>query len=105
MLPPDHPERDHYWAAFRWESQHAERGRPLLVALRPCFTAPSFATFAVLVAGMVAQPSRCTITGMWTGAGLAGVWHHAREHWFFARARWSADALGLAVTAVLVQRL
>jgi nitroimidazol reductase NimA-like FMN-containing flavoprotein (pyridoxamine 5'-phosphate oxidase superfamily) len=29
VLPPDHPERDHYWAAFRWENEHTERGRSL----------------------------------------------------------------------------
>lgn len=30
VLHPDHPARDHYWAAFRWENQHAERGRSLV---------------------------------------------------------------------------
>lgn len=29
VLGPEHPDRAHYWAAFRWESEHAERGRPL----------------------------------------------------------------------------
>jgi hypothetical protein len=29
VLPPEHPERDHYWVAFRWENEHAERGRSL----------------------------------------------------------------------------
>lgn len=29
VLPPDHPERDGYWAAFRWENEHAEQGRSL----------------------------------------------------------------------------
>lgn len=29
VLAPDHPERDRYWAAFRWENEHAERGRSL----------------------------------------------------------------------------
>jgi nitroimidazol reductase NimA-like FMN-containing flavoprotein (pyridoxamine 5'-phosphate oxidase superfamily) len=29
VLPPGHPERAHYWAAFRWENEHAERGRPV----------------------------------------------------------------------------
>ena len=77
----------------------------LLAALRPCFTTPSFATFTALVAGMIAQPGRRTVTGMWSGAGLAGVCHHARAHWFFARARWNADAVGLAVAALIVARL
>lgn len=29
VLAPQHPDRAHYWAAFRWENEHAERGRPL----------------------------------------------------------------------------
>jgi nitroimidazol reductase NimA-like FMN-containing flavoprotein (pyridoxamine 5'-phosphate oxidase superfamily) len=30
VLPPDHPARERYWSAFRWESEHAERGRPMV---------------------------------------------------------------------------
>jgi nitroimidazol reductase NimA-like FMN-containing flavoprotein (pyridoxamine 5'-phosphate oxidase superfamily) len=29
VLDPDHPDRAEYWTAFRWENEHAERGRPL----------------------------------------------------------------------------
>jgi nitroimidazol reductase NimA-like FMN-containing flavoprotein (pyridoxamine 5'-phosphate oxidase superfamily) len=29
VLPPEHPDREGYWAAFRWENEHAERGRPV----------------------------------------------------------------------------
>jgi hypothetical protein len=77
----------------------------LLAVLRPCFTAPSFRTFAALVAGMLAQPGRRTVTGMFSAAGLAGVWHHSRAHWFFARARWCADEVGLALLGLVVARL
>ena len=77
----------------------------LLTPLRPCFTTPTFGTFAALLTGMIAQPARHTVTGMLTAAGLAGVWHHAKAHWFFAGARWSADALGMAVLALIVERL
>jgi DDE superfamily endonuclease len=77
----------------------------LLAVLRPCFTGPSFATFASLVAGLIAQPGRRTVTGMLTGAGLAAVWHHSRAHWFFARARWNPDQVGLALAALIVARL
>lgn len=77
----------------------------LLLALRPCFTAPSFRTFCALVAGMLAQPGRRTVTGMLVAAGLAGVWHHSRAHWFFARARWCADEVGLAVLRLVLARL
>jgi hypothetical protein len=77
----------------------------LLVVLRPCFTGPSFRTFAALVAGMVAQPGRRTVTGMLSAAGLAGVWHHSRAHWFFARARWRAEEVGLALLRLVVAEL
>jgi len=77
----------------------------LLATLRPCFTAPSFRTFTALVAGLIAQPGRRTITGMLTGAGWAAAGHHSRAHRFFAGARWSADRLGLAVAALVVARL
>src|SRR6266545_4340563 len=75
----------------------------LLMAFRPCFTAPTFTTFSWLVVGLVAQPGTRTVTGMLVGARLAGgIWHHSRAHRFFAAARWSADALGLVVLEVVV---
>jgi hypothetical protein len=69
----------------------------VLEAFRPCFTGPSFATFALLACGLVARPARRTVCGMLAGAGLGGVWHHSRAHRFFAAARWSADEVGLVV--------
>jgi hypothetical protein len=36
----------------------------LLGELRPCFTAPGFATFCGLVAGLAAQGRRRTVVGM-----------------------------------------
>lgn len=29
VLGPEHTDRAHHWAAFRWENEHAERGRSL----------------------------------------------------------------------------
>lgn len=29
LLGPDDPDREPYWESFRWENEHAERGRPL----------------------------------------------------------------------------
>jgi len=69
----------------------------LLEEFRPCFTAPTFMTFVLLAAGLVARPARRTVCGMLAGAGLGGVWHHSRAHRFFSAARWSADAVGLVV--------
>jgi len=75
---------------------HALPGSLLRVldAFRPCFTTPTFTTFATLPAGMVARPAQRTVCGMLSGAGLAGVWHHSRAHRFFATTRWYPDAVG-----------
>jgi len=43
----------------------------LLGALRPCFTAPSFATFCGLAAGLAGQVRRRTVCGMLLGAELS----------------------------------
>jgi SRSO17 transposase len=74
----------------------------LLGALRPCFTAPSFRTFCGLTAGLAGQVRRRTVCGMLPGADLARAWPHDRAHYFFARARWQADELGLAVARLAV---
>jgi hypothetical protein len=42
---------------------------------------------------------------MLAGAGLSRAWPHDRAHWFFARARWSADDLGLAAAKLVVALL
>lgn len=77
----------------------------LLWAFRSCFTAPTFRTFAALVAGMVAQPGAGTVCGMLVGAGLSRVWHHSRAHWFFAGARWCPSRVGLVLLSVIADRL
>jgi hypothetical protein len=77
----------------------------LLWSFRSCFTGPSFRTFCALMAGMIAQPGRRTVCGMLSAAGLGGVWHHSRAHWFFGRARWSSDAVGLVLVRLITGRL
>jgi len=74
----------------------------LLGALRPCFTAPSFGTFCALVAGLAGQVRRRTVCGMLVGACLGRCWPHDRAHYFFARAVWDLDELGLAVARLVV---
>src|SRR6516164_225525 len=77
----------------------------LLGALRPCFTAPSFVTFCGLAAGLAGQVRRRTVVGMLLGAALQRAWPHDRAHYFFARARWELDELGLAVARLVVLML
>ena len=74
----------------------------ILSAFRPCFTAPGFAAFCGLAAGLAGQPRRRTVTGMLLGACLQRAWPHDRAHYFFARARWDPDEVGLAVARLAV---
>jgi DDE superfamily endonuclease len=77
----------------------------LLAAFAPLFTAPSFRTFAGLACGFLAQPGKRTVCGTLSGAGLSRLWPHDRAHWFFSRARWNADDLGLAAPVLVVSLL
>lgn len=79
--------------------------RGLLEEFRPCFTAPTFATFCGLVTGLIAQTRRRTVCGMLLGGGLERVWHHTRAHRFFAAARWSPDRVGLSLCDIIVRLL
>src|SRR5665811_2321527 len=76
----------------------------ILSLLSSAFTAPTFQTFEALVAGLIGRVGEHTVTGMWQAARLAGRLHHSRAHDFCARARWSADELGLLLLDFLVAR-
>ena len=58
-----------------------------------------------MVVGQVGQTGRRTVCGMLVGARLSGVWDHCRAHRFFSRARWQPDQLGLALAALIVERI
>jgi len=77
----------------------------LLMMLRPVFTGPSFRTCCGLVAGLCGQVRRRTVCGMLAGAGLGWCWPHDRAHYFFARAAWDLDVLGLAVARLVAALL
>jgi DDE superfamily endonuclease len=77
----------------------------LLAVFGPLFTAPSFRTFCGLACGFLSQTGKRTVCGMLAGAGLSRTWPHDRAHFFFARARWNADDLGLAVARLVVALL
>jgi hypothetical protein len=77
----------------------------LLCHFRPCFTAPTFVTFVMLVSGMIARPRWRTVTGMLIGAGLSRAWHHSRAHRFFSRAVWSPDAVSRRLAALIADTL
>ena len=59
----------------------------------------------MLACGFLAQTGKRAVCGMLAGAGLSRIWPHDRAHWFFARARWDPDDLGLAVAKLVVALL
>ncbi|WP_250006989.1 pyridoxamine 5'-phosphate oxidase family protein [Actinoplanes sp. M2I2] len=68
VLPPDHPDRPRYWAAFRWENEHAEQGRPV--------TEPPRDTLVVL------DPDRIVYTEHWLrrdGFAARQFWRPAHD--------------------------
>jgi hypothetical protein len=77
----------------------------LLAMFSPLFTAPSFRTFTGLACGFLAQSGKRTVCGMLTGAGLSRAWPHDRAHYFFSRARWSPDDLGMCVAKLVIELL
>ena len=72
----------------------------MLAPLASWFTAPAFRTFCGLVAGLTGQVRRRTVVGMLLGACLS--WPHDRAHYFFSRARWEIDEVGVAVAFLVV---
>lgn len=76
---------------------------PLLAAFQPCFTAPSYRTFCLLISGWLHCSGRRTVTGLVIAAGAVGSRHISIFHRFFARAPWSLDALGQVVFGLAVR--
>jgi hypothetical protein len=68
----------------------------LLQGLSATMTAPSFASLTTVLTGWVFA-SRHTVTRMILAAGVAAEKHFSSYHRLFSAARWSLDALGLAV--------
>jgi len=73
----------------------------LLQSFSTCFTKPSFATFVTVLSGWVFA-RRHTVTGGIVAADSAADKHHSAYHRFFAAARWSLDAGGLVLVALLL---
>src|SRR6266480_4337345 len=77
----------------------------LLAVFSPLFTAPSFRTFTMLACGFLARSGKRTVCGMLTGAGLSRLWSHDRAHYFFSRARWNPDELGICAAKLVIALL
>lgn len=72
----------------------------LLQELAVVMTVPSFDNFSQLLLGWLFARRR-TVTGMLVASGWAGRRHHSAFHRFFSEAKWSLDALGLAMFRVI----
>ena len=77
----------------------------LLQAFSGCFTSPSFESFVTLMTGWVLDLRRHTVTEVVRAAGAVGHKHISSYHRFFSRARWTTDAVGLKLTALVIERL
>lgn len=69
----------------------------LLVAFETCFTAPSYRTLGLLVAGWIHCHGRRTITAVAVASGGVERRHISVFRRFFSRATWSLDTLGQVV--------
>ena len=81
-------------------------GRAALDTFRPAFRRSStFAVFALLATGLVAQAGRRTVVGMLAGVGVAAAVSFHSACRFFSRHTWDADRIGLALARLVVDRL
>jgi len=78
--------------------------REFVLSLSYVMTQPTFQSLLVVLAGWVFA-SRRTVTGMIQTAGAVEVKHHSAFHRVFAAARWSLDALGLAMFEMIFEWL
>ena len=77
----------------------------MLQAFTPCFTAPSFDSFAVLMGGWVLNLRRHTVTETVQAAQAVSYKHISSFHRFFSRARWQLDPIGLVLIPLVVALL
>ncbi len=76
--------------------------RDLLQPFAPVFTAPTYQTFVVIVAGWVLSQRHRFITEVIFSGGHVGIGHWSRFHRFFSHAAWEIDTLSLALAKLVV---
>src|SRR6516225_5339684 len=74
----------------------------LLSHFAPVFTAPTYQTFTVIVAGWVLSQRHRFITEVIFSGGHVGVGHWARFHRFFSHAAWDIDTFSMALARMVV---
>jgi DDE superfamily endonuclease len=74
----------------------------LLPHFAPVFTAPTYQTFTVIVAGWVLSQRHRFITEVIFSGGHVGIGHWSRFHRFFSHAAWDIDTFSLALAKLVV---
>jgi hypothetical protein len=75
----------------------------LLESLSPCFTLPTFSTFALIMTGWALSSRHRYITDAIITTGSTRQGHHSNFHRFFSQAAWSLDQVSFAVTLLLLR--
>lgn len=78
---------------------------PLLLALAPAFTAPTFDRFATLLAAAVLTPGRRTVANLLRTLGGLAPGHRTSYQRVLSSASWSGLCLGLLLTRFLLHHL
>ena len=79
--------------------------QPLLLALAPAFTAPTFGRFTTLLAAALLTPGRRTVANLLRTLGTLAPGHRTAYQRVLSRAPWSGIGLGCALTAFLLRHL
>ena len=74
----------------------------LLQHFAPVFTAPTYQTFVVIVAGWVLSQRHRFITEVIFSGGHVGIGHWSRFHRFFSHAAWDIDTFSMALAKMVV---
>jgi hypothetical protein len=74
----------------------------LLQHFAPAFTAPTYQTFVVIVAGWVLSQRHRFITEIIFSGGHVGIGHWSRFHRFFSHAAWDIDTFSMALAKMVV---
>jgi len=77
----------------------------ILQAFASCFTAPSMATFLMLMGGWVLDLRRHTITEIVRAAGAVGSKHISSFHRFFSQGSWLMDEVGFVLAELVIKHL
>jgi DDE superfamily endonuclease len=82
-----------------------QEAAPLLAALAPCFTRPTFARFVTLLGAAVLTAGRRTIANLLRTTGRLAPGHRTSYQRVLSVARWSGLRLGCALAAYLLRHV